>query len=74
MSWSVAVAIALGCTATVWLIVAKTKSVPLYSSNGFHMVSMNQLPMFRNKSLSNATWELGAMRTGRLLRRHMRRS
>ena len=72
-SYAAAVAIALACTATVWLvIVAKTKSIPLYSNNGFHMVAMNELPMFRNASLGNKTWEGEALRTGgRLLRRRL---
>ena len=73
MSWTAAVAIALSCTATIWLlIVAKTKSVPLYSRNGFHMVAMKELPMFRNKSSGNGTLEGEVIQTGRLLRRHFR--
>lgn len=72
-SYAAAVAIALACTATVWLvIVAKTKSIPLYSNTGFHMVAMNELPMFRNSSLGNKTLGGEALRTGgRLLRRRM---
>ena len=70
-SYATAVLIALACTATVWLVIAaKTKTIPLYS-NGFPMAAM--LPLFRNASLANETWDGEAVRTGgRILRRHVR--
>lgn len=64
MSYAAALTLALGCTATIWLVIAaKTQAVPLYSSDGgLQLVGVHEfdeLSARMNGSLGNSTWDGG---------------
>lgn len=65
MSYAAALTLALGCTATLWLVIAaKTQALPLYSPDGgLQLVAVGELDELSartmNASLGNTTWDGG---------------
>ena len=64
MSYLAALTLALGCTATIWLVIAaKTQSVPLYSSEGgLQLIAVDELLATVNSSRGNSTVDGGGGR------------
>lgn len=74
ISYAAALLLALGCTATIFLVIAaKTQSIPLYSrEGGLQLVSAGELDLDPSRSTlaaaaGNATHEGGGSRLRKLL-------
>lgn len=73
ISYAAALLLALGCTATIFLVIAaKTQSIPLYSrEGGLQLVSAGDLDLDPNAAAvaaaGNASWDAGRSHFGKLL-------